>query len=86
MKTNRKQKRFYILGFQKSGTSTIHKWLEQIGKIAPPIMIAGKINEATNLESVAKIADYVDISGGLETNKQKDIKKIKNFLLKTKNL
>ena len=37
MKTNLNKKRFYILGFQKSGTSTIHKWLEQIDNINLPI-------------------------------------------------
>jgi len=37
MKTKLNKKRFYILGFQKSGTSTIHKWLEQIGSINLPI-------------------------------------------------
>ena len=36
MKTNLNKKRFYILGFQKSGTSTIHKWLEQIDNINLP--------------------------------------------------
>ena len=36
MKTNLNKKRFYILGFQKSGTSTIHKWLEQIENINLP--------------------------------------------------
>lgn len=76
---------FDSAGFEKSQAFE-HKWLKQIGKITPSIMIAGKINEETNLESISKIADYVDISGGLETNKQKDIKKIKNFLLKIKNL
>jgi len=37
MKTNLNKKRFYILGFQKSGTSTIHKWLEQIDNISLPV-------------------------------------------------
>ena len=37
-------------------------------------------------EYAQKLADYVDISGGLETNIEKDLTKIKNFLLNIKNL
>ena len=76
---------FDSAGYERSEAFE-HKWLEQIEKNTPPIMIAGKINEETKLESISKIADYVDISGGLETNKEKDLAKIKNFLLKIKNL
>ena len=48
-------------------------------------MIAGNIGIG-DLENVAKIADYVDVSGSLETNKEKDLTKIKDFLLKIKDL
>jgi len=37
MKINHNKKLFYILGFQKSGTSTVHKWLEQINNINLPV-------------------------------------------------
>ena len=46
-------------------------------------MIAGNIN-FENLEKVSKIADIVDVSGALETNKVKDISKIKKFLDKVR--
>jgi phosphoribosylanthranilate isomerase len=42
-------------------------------------MIAGNIN-IDKLEKISKLADIVDVSGALETNKVKDIYKIKNFL------
>ena len=42
-------------------------------------MIAGNIN-VNKLEKISKLADIVDVSGALETNKVKDILKIKNFL------
>ena len=42
-------------------------------------MIAGNIN-IDKLEKISKLADIVDVSGALETNKVKDILKIKNFL------
>ena len=42
-------------------------------------MIAGNIS-IDKLEKIFKLADIVDVSGALETNKVKDISKIKNFL------
>ena len=42
-------------------------------------MIAGNIN-IDKLKKISKLADIVDVSGALETNKVKDILKIKNFL------
>ena len=44
-------------------------------------MIAGNIN-IDKLEKISKLADIVDVSGALETNKVKDIYKIKEFLSK----
>ncbi len=49
------------------------------------IMIAGNIKINDNLENLKKIADIVDISGGLETAGLKDISKIEIFLNKIKN-
>ena len=41
-----------------------------------------------DLERVSKISDnlIVDVSGSLETNKKKDLTKIKEFLLKVKKI
>ena len=48
-------------------------------------MIAGNIN-IEKLEKIFNLADIVDVSGALETNKVKDILKIKNFLNNLKKL
>ena len=48
-------------------------------------MIAGNIN-IDKLEKIFNLADIVDVSGALETNKVKDISKIKNFLNSLKKL
>ena len=45
-------------------------------------MIAGNIKFDDNLENLKKIADIIDISGGLETSGVKDISKIEIFLNK----
>ena len=49
-------------------------------------MLAGNIQINDNLENYGKIADIIDISGGLETSGLKDISKIEIFLNKIKNL
>ena len=49
-------------------------------------MLAGNIQIEDNLENYKKIADIVDISGGLETSGLKDISKINIFLNKIKQL
>ena len=49
-------------------------------------MIAGNIQINENLKNLKKIADIIDISGGLETSGLKDISKIEIFLNKIKNL
>ena len=49
-------------------------------------MIAGNIQLNDDLEKLIKIADIIDISGGLETSGKKDISKIEVFLKKIKNL
>ena len=43
-------------------------------------MIAGNIQLDDNLENYKKIADIIDISGGLETSGLKDKSKINIFL------
>ena len=42
-------------------------------------MVAGNIS-VDKLYSLSGLADIVDVSGALETNKVKDINKIKNFV------
>ena len=51
-------------------------------KITKPLMIAGNIQVNDNLENYKKIADIIDISGGLETSGVKDKSKINIFLNK----
>jgi phosphoribosylanthranilate isomerase len=47
-------------------------------------MLAGNIQINDNLENYKKIADIIDISGGLETSGVKDKSKIDIFLNKIK--
>ena len=46
-------------------------------------MVAGNI-QIQDLEKISKIADIVDVSGACESEKKKDLTKIKEFLLKVK--
>jgi len=55
-------------------------------KINKEIMLAGNIQIDDKLENYKKIADIIDISGGLETSGLKDISKIEIFLKKIKEL
>ena len=43
-------------------------------------MLAGNIKFDDNLKNYEKIANYLDLSGGLETSGLKDISKINIFL------
>jgi phosphoribosylanthranilate isomerase len=59
-----------------------YDWIKSVpGEITK--MIAGNIS-INKLNQISKIADIVDVSGALETNKVKDIGKIKLFLNKIK--
>ena len=71
-------------GYEKS-MSFDHKIIQKI-KINKPLMIAGNIQINDNLENYKKIADIIDISGGLETSKVKDKSKIDIFLNKIEQL
>ena len=55
-------------------------------KFDKEIMLAGNIQINDNLQKLEKLADIIDISGGLETSGLKDISKIEFFLNKMKNL
>ena len=67
-------------GYEKS-MAFDHALIEKI-KINKPLMIAGNIQVNDNLENYKKIADIIDISGGLETSGVKDKSKIDIFLKK----
>ena len=67
-------------GYEKS-LSFDHALIEKI-EINKPLMIAGNIQANDNLENYKKIADIIDISGGLETFGLKDKSKINIFLNK----
>ena len=71
-------------GYEKS-MSFDHKLIEN-KKINKEIMLAGNIQIDDKLENYKKIADIIDISGGLETSGLKDISKIEIFLKKIKEL
>ena len=71
-------------GYEKS-ISFDHSLIEKI-KINKPLMIAGNIQVNDNLENYRKIADIIDISGGLETSGLKDKSKINIFLNKIEQL
>ncbi len=70
-------------GYEKS-MAFDHVLIKKI-KINKPLMIAGNIQLNDNLENYKKIADIIDISGGLETSGVKDKSKIDIFLNKVKN-
>ena len=69
-------------GYEKS-MAFDHELIQKI-KINKPLMLAGNIQINDNLENYKKIADIIDISGGLETSGVKDKSKIDIFLNKMK--
>ena len=60
-----------------------HELIKDI-KFDKEIMLAGNIQINDELENYKKIADIIDISGGVETSGVKDISKIEIFLKKIK--
>ena len=71
-------------GYEKS-MSFDHTFIENI-QFDKDVMLAGNIRINDDLEKYKKIADIIDISGGLETFGFKDISKIEIFLNKVKKL
>ena len=65
-------------GYEKS-MSFEHELIKNI-KFNKEVMLAGNIQVNDELEKFKKIADIIDISGGVETAGVKDISKIKIFL------
>ena len=70
-------------GMQESLTWN-YEWIKSIPNNFTK-MIAGNIT-IDKLEYISTIADIVDVSGALETNKVKDINKIRKFLEKIKKI
>ena len=71
-------------GYEKS-VSFDHQLIKNL-KIDMELMLAGNIQIEDNLKNYEKIADTIDISGGLETSGLKDISKINIFLNKIKQI
>ena len=71
-------------GYEKSEAFD-HTLIDKV-KIDKPSMIAGNIQINDDLEKYKKIADIIDISGGLETSGIKDKSKIDIFLNKIEQL
>ena len=74
---------FDSIGKEKS-LSFDHSLLKDVSKNVIK-MIAGNI-QIQDLEKISKITDIVDVSGAVETEKKKDLNKIKEFFLKVKEI
>ena len=70
-------------GYEKS-LSWNHSWIKDI-KIKGEKMIAGNITK-DKLGNLSKLADIIDVSGALETNKVKDIYKIEELATNIKKI
>ena len=77
-----------IILFDSSGLqqslSWDYNWIKQVPSSITK-MLAGNVDIAM-LESLKEITDIVDVSGALETDKVKDLNKIKNFLNRIKQI
>jgi len=77
-----------IILFDSSGLhqslSWNYDWIRQVPSSVKK-MLGGNIDVGM-LESLKEITDIVDVSGALETDKVKDLNKIKNFLKKIKQI
>jgi len=71
-------------GYEKS-MSFEHELIKNI-KFNKKVMLAGNIQVNDELENYKKIADIIDISGGVETSGIKDTSKIEIFLNKIKKI
>ncbi len=71
-------------GYEKSEAFD-HNLISDI-KINKELMLAGNIKYNDDLENYGKIADFIDLSGGLETSGLKDLSKIEIFLKKVKQI
>ena len=70
-------------GYEKS-LGWNHNWIKDI-KIKGEKMVAGNITK-DKLKNLSKLADIIDVSGALETNKVKDINKIEELAINIKKI
>ena len=70
-------------GYEES-LSWDYNWIKNISTKVQK-MVAGNIS-TNNLNDLIGLADAVDVYGALETNKVKDINKIKDFIVKIKKI
>jgi phosphoribosylanthranilate isomerase len=70
-------------GYEES-LSWDYSWIKPIS-VKVKKMVAGNIT-INNLNELVNLADIVDVSGALETNKVKDINKIKKFIAEIKKI
>ena len=75
---------FDSVGMEKS-LSFNHELIKNLN-LKKEVMLAGNIQIDDQLEIYSKVADIIDISGGLETFGLKDISKIEIFLNKMKKI
>ena len=61
-----------------------YNWIKHISTKVEK-MVAGNIS-IEKIDDLTDLSDIIDVSGALETNKVKDIDKIKNFLFKIKKI
>ena len=71
-------------GYEKSEAFN-HDLIKDL-KIDKKLMIAGNIKFNDDLINYGKIADFIDLSGGLESSGLKDLSKIEIFLKKVKQI
>ena len=75
-----------IILFDSSGYEKSLSWnFDWIKDIPITKMVAGNIN-IDMVEKIFSKVDIIDVSGALETNKVKDVSKIKSFLKKIKTI
>ena len=83
------QKAADIILFDSSGLhqslSWDYNWIKDVPSSTVRRMLAGNIN-IDMLENLKEITDIIDVSGALETDKVKDVIKIKKFLDKIKKI
>ena len=70
-------------GYEES-LSWDYNWLKSVSTKVEK-MVAGNIT-IDQIKNLVNLADTIDVSGALETNKVKDIKKIKKFIVEIKKI
>lgn len=70
------------------GTGATHNWeLARAAAQAAPMLLAGGLTVENIIEALCQVQPWgVDVSSGVETNKQKDVDKIRTFVKKVRDL